>query len=234
MKKKSLRMKSGLQKDVVRRIIQVAALQLAVYAVLFILAGTLNWAWGWVFVMAGFLMLAANAVFLPPELIAERGRKKPNAKKWDKIINGLGAIPYAGIYVLAGLDRRFGWSGGMGTALHFSGLFLFLSGSIIFIWAMTCNPFFSTMVRIQSERGHKVASGGPYRIVRHPGYAGYILFNTGIPVLLGSIPAFLASLFLTVLVVIRTYLEDKTLQKELKGYKAYAKKVSFRLIPGLW
>ena len=93
---------------------------------------------------------------------------------------------------------------------------------------------FSSHVRIQSDLGHYVVSDGPYRRVRHPGYTGSIMFNVAAPVLLGSFPALAVGIVFTLLMVIRTALEDSTLQNELQGYDEYAKKTRWRLLPFIW
>ena len=96
------------------------------------------------------------------------------------------------------------------------------------------NRFFSSMVRIQTERGHQVISTGPYRWIRHPGYTGALLLYLATPIFLDSRWAFLPALFLTIVLLIRTNLEDKVLQNELEGYREYAKRVRYRLLPGVW
>jgi protein-S-isoprenylcysteine O-methyltransferase Ste14 len=104
----------------------------------------------------------------------------------------------------------------------------------LFTWAMVSNPFFSTMVRIQTDRGQTVATGGPYRWVRHPGYVGYILSAVSTALLLGSLWALVPAVLTGVLLVVRTALEDRTLLEELEGYEEYARQVRYRLVPGVW
>jgi len=99
---------------------------------------------------------------------------------------------------------------------------------------MASNAFCSEGVRIQEERGHRVATGGPYRFVRHPGYSGAITAILGTPLLLGSLWAVLPSVLAGALYVLRTSLEDKSLLRELAGYGDYARRVRYRLIPGVW
>ena len=99
---------------------------------------------------------------------------------------------------------------------------------------MLSNSFFSQVVRIQSDRGHAVASAGPYRFVRHPGYLGMILFEPALSTLLGSWPAILVGAICAALILLRTALEDRTLQAELEGYTEYARQVRYRLVPGVW
>jgi protein-S-isoprenylcysteine O-methyltransferase Ste14 len=99
---------------------------------------------------------------------------------------------------------------------------------------MVSNKFFSTSVRIQMERDHTVASGGPYRYVRHPGYVGYIVSGFAAPLALGSLWALIPAAITLCLLVVRTALEDRTLQDELDGYREYAARVRYRLLPGVW
>ena len=99
---------------------------------------------------------------------------------------------------------------------------------------MITNKFYSTIVRIQKERGHYVVTGGPYRYVRHPGYSGVILVSIALPLVFGSLWALIPSLIGDCVLVVRTVLEDNTLKKELEGYEDYAGRVPFRLIPGIW
>jgi len=137
-------------------------------------------------------------------------------------------------WVVAGLDVRFGWTGPIPWAYHVGGLLLVVLGYALFLWAMVSNAFFAEGVRIQKERGHTVATGGPYRCVRHPGYAGSILAQVSAPVLLGSPWALILGLASAAFFGVRTYLEDKTLRKELPGYEEYARRVRYRLLPGVW
>jgi protein-S-isoprenylcysteine O-methyltransferase Ste14 len=173
-------------------------------------------------------------LILPPELIAERGKGSEGVKRWDKIITGVSLLPALAAPILAGLDRRLGWSPALPLAMHLVGLAAFALGQAGFSWAMVSNPFFSARVRIQRERGHQVARGGPYRFVRHPGYAAFILSSLAAPVFLGSIWALVPAGMTVGLFVMRTAFEDRTLRIELDGYQAYADEVRYRLIPGLW
>jgi protein-S-isoprenylcysteine O-methyltransferase Ste14 len=118
--------------------------------------------------------------------------------------------------------------------IHFIGIALTVLGYGLFLWAMTSNAFFSEVVRIQEERSHTVAKKGPYRVIRHPGYAGAILAFLGTPLLLGSWWAAIPSLIGSAGYVLRTALEDRTLHEELNGYASYSEKVHHRLLPGVW
>jgi protein-S-isoprenylcysteine O-methyltransferase Ste14 len=102
------------------------------------------------------------------------------------------------------------------------------------VWALVENRFFTSLVRIQTERGHEVCDGGPYRFVRHPGYAGNLLAVLGIPLVLDSLWTFVAAGVALVISLVRTALEDRTLLEKLPGYREYARRVPHRLFPGLW
>lgn len=137
-------------------------------------------------------------------------------------------------WLVAGLDHRWQWTGSIPLGYHLGGLLFTILGYALFMAAMATNAFFAEGVRIQTERGHTVATGGPYRYVRHPGYAGTILAHLAAPFLLGSLWALIPAFILAGLFVGRTYLEDKTLQAELPGYIEYTRQTRFRLLPGVW
>jgi protein-S-isoprenylcysteine O-methyltransferase Ste14 len=138
------------------------------------------------------------------------------------------------ILLLAGLDERFGWSTAFGWPVKILALALLLAGYALSSYALIENRFFSSEVRIQAERGHHAVSSGPYRWVRHPGYAGGLLTYIATPLLLDTPWAFLPTALVIVLTVVRTALEDRTLQAELAGYREYAGRVRYRLLPGVW
>jgi protein-S-isoprenylcysteine O-methyltransferase Ste14 len=206
-------------------------------AILFLSSGALSWIWGWIFLGIYFVSISINSIFLMrtnPETVAERGKPK-EMKQWDKVISGLWSIlQFLAIPLIAGLDTRFSWTARIDFAWHLLGALLFMAGLGFFSWAMITNAYFSTVVRIQIDRGHTVCQNGPYRYMRHPGYVGTVLQSLGIPLLLGSFWAFIPGIIAAFLMIIRTSLEDKTLQNELPGYKDYSRKVRYRLLPGIW
>lgn len=207
-------------------------------AVLFVTAGTLAWpaAWAYLAIMTiALLAYAAVVVRLHPGLIEERRRPPADAKRWDRplvaVIAGIGPVVFI---VLAGLDRRFGWTPPMSVWVTTAGLLLVAAGGALTAAAVAANPFFSALVRIQRDRGHTVVERGPYRVVRHPAYIASVLHMAGTGLALGSEAALAAIAALTLLVVWRTELEDRTLRSELDGYADYARRVRFRLLPGVW
>jgi protein-S-isoprenylcysteine O-methyltransferase Ste14 len=219
---------------VLRRMLQVVVTYLVLAVLLFCSSGRLNWIWAWAYLGAGLGLLVINAVILPAELIAERGHPGENVKGWDRLLATLTGLPTLGVPIVAGLDARFGWSPPLAPGIHLTGLALFALGQGLFTWAMASNRYFSTAVRIQMDRGHTVATGGPYRYVRHPGYAGFVVSYLGMALALGSLWAILPAVLIACPLVVRTVLEDRTLQDELPGYRDYAQQVRYRLLPGIW
>jgi protein-S-isoprenylcysteine O-methyltransferase Ste14 len=206
-------------------------------ASLFLAAGRMDWWLGWIFlgvITAGqtattLILLATN-----PTLLGERAWMQKGSKFWDKVIVSLSEAGWIAMVIVAGLDVRFGWSPRLGGALPVTGLALMVLGYALFLWAMVSNRFFSSFVRIQTDRGHSVATGGPYRYVRHPGYVGALLTYLASPLALAALWTFIPAALMLILFIFRTALEDRTLQAELTGYAAYARRVRFRLLPGVW
>lgn len=200
-----------------------------------------KWSWweAWVYAavcILGFVISRVLANQRHPDLLAERVRflQHEDAKSWDKLLAPLVGLGGGLIPLVAGLDALFNWSPPFSLLTKTLSLIIILAGYIWASYALIENRFFSGMVRIQIERGHQVVSSGPYRLIRHPGYAGALLTYLATPLLLDSMWAFLPAIFLTVVLIIRTALEDKTLQAELTGYGDYAKQVRYRLFPGVW
>jgi protein-S-isoprenylcysteine O-methyltransferase Ste14 len=207
-------------------------------ACLFLPAGTLAWWNAWVFMGVGIALVAllTGSVFhKAPDLVHERQTAGQRAKVWDRVLVPIlvGVLPLSS-NIVAGLDKRLGWTTGIEAVLSLLGLGVMLVGMAITFRAMQSNRFFSSHVRIQHDRGHVVVDQGPYRVIRHPGYAGTILYNLGAPILLGSSVAFWIGVAIAVLFVVRTALEDRTLRAELDGYAEYARRVRFRLLPLIW
>jgi protein-S-isoprenylcysteine O-methyltransferase Ste14 len=226
--------KSDLTSRVRKRMLQVVIQTLLIAAILFIASGRLDWGWAWAYLGVGVGILVINSLVLPPELIAERGQVKEDTKDWDRVLAIFIIIPTLGTLIVAGLDERYGWSPQLDWAIQVVALVFFALAQGLFSWAMASNKFFSGTVRIQEERGHAVATGGPYRYVRHPGYVGYIASWFATSLTLGSLWALIPAGLVMCLMVVRTALEDKTLLEELDGYQDYAKQVRYRLLSGIW
>jgi len=204
-----------------------------------IISGQWDWWQAWGYALASilsFVLSRAIVARVHPDLIAERARfmEAKDTKPWDKILAPLLGIGSILVLLVAGLDRSYGWSSPFSLIVNILALTGIVIGYAFSSWALVANRFFSGTVRIQTERGHHVVSSGPYRLIRHPGYAGGLLGYVLIPVLLDSLWAFIPAGLLAAVMVVRTALEDRTLQAELPGYAAYAQKTRCRLIPGVW
>jgi len=208
--------------------------------VLLVCGGDFGWWQAWVYFP---LIVAAGiggriwAEQRHPGLLAERVNfeKAREAKPWDKVLAPLMGVSLSfPLVIVAGLDHRFGWSPVFPTWLTLLGFILIACGYAFAVWALVENRFFSSVVRIQTDRGHLVCDTGPYRIVRHPGYAGNMLPLPGMVLALGSVWTLIPAAVALIIAVIRTALEDQTLQEELPGYRDYAQRVRYRLIPGIY
>ncbi len=193
--------------------------------------------YGWLYISLDVALgiLAAIWVPLTPEMEQERTSIKAGVKQWDKYI----VIPLSvwypfGVLVLAGIDSRFGWSSNIPAALIYLATIAAVGGRIISTWAAASNPFYGRFVRIQTERGHIAVDQGPYRYIRHPGYSGLSIFLLCAGIILNSWWTLLANVLAVGALILRTVLEDRTLQDELSGYAAYAQEVRYRLLPGVW
>lgn len=203
----------------------------------------ISWRWDWweawayaVICVLGFGISRGLSARRHPDLLAERARslQHEDVQPWDKVLAPLVGLGGGLIPLVAGLDARWGWSPGFNMAARTAALVIILAGYALGSYALIENRFFSGVVRIQADRDHHVVSSGPYRWMRHPGYAGALLTYLATPVFLDARWAFLPAVFLTIALVIRTKLEDTTLQDQLAGYREYAARVRHRLLPGIW
>ncbi|MFO8036578.1 MAG: isoprenylcysteine carboxylmethyltransferase family protein [Anaerolineales bacterium] len=202
---------------------------------------TWRWAWweAWVYAainILGFVISRALVARRHPDLLGERARTMDHkdAEKWDKLLAPLSGLGGGLIPLVAGLDVRFGWSASFGFPVKIVSLVIFLVGYILASSALVANPFFSGVVRIQADRDHRVVTGGPYRWIRHPGYAGALFTYLATPFFLDALWTFVPVVLIVVVVVIRTRLEDNSLEDKLAGYPDYQNKVPYRLFPGIW
>jgi protein-S-isoprenylcysteine O-methyltransferase Ste14 len=204
---------------------------------LFWSAGTWDWPMAWaLIIITGIWVIGTAIVTIPrhPELLAERVGPRKGAKAWDTAILSVIGVLILVKMLLAGLDIRLAWTDGLPIWAEIAGLLAALAGYGIVVWATAANAFFSQVVRIQTERGHSVATGGPYKLVRHPSYIGMILAELGTSAMLGSWLALIPGGVSAALIILRTALEDRMLLAELGGYKEFAKKTRYRLVPGIW
>jgi len=223
-----------------RQWVNVVVVYLLIPLILFVCAWDLDWWQAWLY---SLLIVVAGlggrlwAEQRHPGLLAERQdiEKIQNAKAWDKVLAPLMAVSVGyPMVVVAGLDHRFDWTSEFPLWLVVPGFIVISLGYAFATWALAENRFFSSVVRIQTDRGHEVCDSGPYQFVRHPGYGGNILALFGIVLALGSKWALIPATVASIISVIRTALEDRTLQEELPGYRDYAQRVRYRLIPWLY
>jgi protein-S-isoprenylcysteine O-methyltransferase Ste14 len=208
------------------------------YAILFVFAGRLNYWQGLIYVSIGFIMyvlLNHTALRIDSELSKERSKLGENTKEWDKILLGLILFVKISMYIVAGLDSgRYHWSPDFHWSIYLYGIILTVLGQSLFLISQKQNRFFSSTVRIQTDRQHVVCETGLYRIVRHPAYMSSIIESLGFPLLLGSLWSVIPICVLIILLLVRTNLEDRTLRNELKGYLEYSKKTRYKIIPYVW
>lgn len=206
-------------------------------ALVFLPAGRINWCPGWIFVVVVVVSFGLSALVLArvnPVIFRARSRFQPGTKKWDLILVSVILLAFFAEIPVAAFDAgRMEWSA-VPLWVVLLGYILLVGGIAVTAWAQAVNPFFEPGVRIQSERGQRVVTSGPYRIVRHPGYTAAIGMFTGIPLALSSWIALLPAALAIVLLIIRTGLEDRLLQAELPGYSEYARQRRYRLFPGIW
>jgi len=204
---------------------------------IFISSGHLDYWEGWVFFGINLAIFAVTAWVLRNEagLVAERLNPGKGTKWWDKGYFLLSTPLCFAAVILAGIDAgRWHWTYGPPASLYVLAVVVYVGGQALFLWAKKVNSFFSSVARIQTERGQAVCREGPYRFCRHPGYLGGILFGLATPLVLGSYWALIPQALATVFLIARTGLEDRMLKKELLWYTEYTKAVRFRLVPGVW
>ena len=229
--------KPRLERSGVNRMIQVLVSVVLMGLALFLTAGRLDWPAAWIFLGSYVLMVLTVGVWVArkhPDVVNERGKIAHNAKSWDKVLMTIYTVMLFVLFGVAGLDAgRYGWSV-MPITVQVTGYVGFVLSMAVTFWAMAANPFLSTIVRIQDDRGQYVVMSGPYRYVRHPMYAMMFLMWPGTALLLGSWWALIPAAAIVIIFVIRTALEDKTLQAGLPGYAEYAQHTRYRLVPGIW
>jgi protein-S-isoprenylcysteine O-methyltransferase Ste14 len=223
-----------------RQWIRLVVVYLFIPVVLLVCGGDFGWWQAWLYSLLIFAAGVGGRIWAErrhPGLMAERQNIEniQNAKAWDRLLAPLMAVSIVfPTVIVAGLDYRYNWSPEFPLWLIAPGFILISLGYAFATWALAENRFFSSLVRIQTERGHVVCDSGPYRFVRHPGYAGNIPPLFGIALALGSVWTLIPAAVALIITVIRTELEDQTLRKELAGYRDYAQRVRYRLVPGIY
>jgi protein-S-isoprenylcysteine O-methyltransferase Ste14 len=224
---------STIRRGLIRTIIALVALGVLLFAS----AGDILWpgAWAYMAILVVSTILPLCGPFrFDQGLIEERMSKKPDAEQWDRVFKILVGVFTAIELVVPGLDHRWAWTQAVPTWAFRLGLTMVTLGTAGLTWAMHVNRFFSAVVRFQRDRGHHVVTDGPYRVVRHPGYAAWAVRTLGVPLLLESWWAFIPATLFVMAFVLRTAKEDEFLQQKLPGYAEYAARVRSRLVPGLW
>jgi len=204
-----------------------------------IISGQWGWREAWAYAILSIFGFAVSRVLASrrhADLLVERSRsiELQGAKSWDKILAPALAIGSLLILVVAGMDKLNGWTMPYSMNAKVVSLIVIVLGYVLGSWALIENRFFSGVVRIQKDRDHRVVTTGPYRFIRHPGYAGALWTYLAMPILLDSVWAFIPAVLLLSVLVLRTSLEDRTLQAELPGYAEYTHRTHYRLFPGIW
>ncbi len=228
----------GLKKSGIIQIIRVMIVLAVQIVFFFVAAGTLNLLRAWVFFGANLLYGVLSSVIvakLNPQLINERKGGKEGTKPEDKIFLPLYLVTGLLLHpIVMGLDiGRFQWLS-LGTISLGVGYFIFIISSVVNVWALVENQYFEATVRIQDDRSQRVVSTGPYGLVRHPGYLAGIMWAFAAPLAVGSFAGVLFGFLVALILILRTAFEDKTLHRELNGYRDYAGRVKSRLFPGIW
>ena len=227
----------SVNRGIVRWAVKQVIFVLILAAVLFMSTGRFDGSRTWVYLgLVAFIQCLTALILIPrsPDLLIERTQLKAGTKTWDIGLAVLMAYSPVLMALAAGLETRLIAPPSSLDAGSIIAVLAALLGTLLTLSAMIANPFFSGIVRIQTERGHTVASAGPYQYVRHPGYVGMLVFTLTTPLILGSLWALVVAVLTTGITVVRTVLEDRTLQRELDGYTEYTRRVRYRLVPGIW
>ena len=216
-----------------RPLAAIVLFETLIAALLFGTAGRVDLPWIWALLAVHAAMMGVMVATMDPGLRAERFTKKREGGP-DRRLRGLIGVCILAHLVLAGLDVRWGWSPAPAAWARAAALLTDAAALALAIGAMTVNRFFVPAVRIQSERGHETVTAGPYRFVRHPGYAGMTLAVFAESVVFGSLWALLPAAALAAVVAWRTAREDRLLRDGLRGYADYARRVRYRLLPAVW
>jgi protein-S-isoprenylcysteine O-methyltransferase Ste14 len=226
------------KKHDIRPLIQMLFVSVWAVGSLFLSAGTWRWTRGWICVALWLTAMPAVGLITNrynPGLLSERAKwSRKDTKGFDKIFFAV-YLPIVLLQpALGGLDAvRYHWSS-LSFGWVYPGIVIYLLSMSLIAWVFATNPHAESSVRIQTDRGHRVITNGPYRYVRHPMYVGSILMYFGTPLIWGSVWALVLAAIAGLLFIARTALEDTTLRRELPGYEEYAARSRYRLVPGVW
>lgn len=206
-------------------------------AVIFLGAGRVDYWQGLLYVALALVGTTISHVLVPAgsTITADRARDAKTGQSWDRRLLGAFFLVTIVTFLVAGLDSgRFGWTGPVPLGVTMVGAVVMLTGQIVFAVAKRQNAFFSSTVRIQSERGHRVCDTGLYGVVRHPGYLGMLLSQLAFPLVMNAYWAFIPAVIGAMLLTVRTTLEDRFLVAELPGYRDYTTRTRWKLLPALF
>jgi protein-S-isoprenylcysteine O-methyltransferase Ste14 len=223
---------------IARLLLRTVVTLILVGGLMFVSSGTYDWPGAWIFLGLLVTMGLGGGFWLlqtDPELFKERMKPmfQRGQKSWDKPLMAAVLVLWFSWFVVMGLDRRYGWSS-VPLSMQLLGACLLILMMVIVVYTLRENRFAAPVVRVQTERGHRVVSTGPYAIVRHPMYASMLFYGLGVPLLLGALSGLIVSCLLIVLIGVRAVLEERTLAAELPGYADYAARVRYRLVPLVW
>jgi protein-S-isoprenylcysteine O-methyltransferase Ste14 len=224
--------------------IKIALQLIIVVIILPLLPMLISWRWNWweAWIYAstlffGFLISRILATRKHPGILAERAQSmsRKDAKPWDRVLAPTLAFGSIFVPLIAGFEERFNWTPEpLPIWIKIAAILIMIMAYVFSSWAFIENAFFSGVVRLQTERGHAVCDSGPYKLIRHPGYAGGFWSYVMMPLILDTYWSFIPVLLLSVIMIIRIKLEDQMLHEELLGYSEYASKVKYRLFPRIW
>jgi protein-S-isoprenylcysteine O-methyltransferase Ste14 len=231
MRNNNMTQKKG-KKILPKVIIRFGLFSLFLFGPIFLGAGTLNFpeAWLYLAISLGYIAIAGPYFYKKnPEFLERRAEMKAE-KGWDLVVTILATVFFLSTFSSIGLDYRYGWSS-VPMVLKAAGFLVITITYVILFGIMNVNEYLFRVVKV--EKGQKVVTTGPYKFVRHPMYLTVLFMFASIPLALGSYYALIPMLFVDAIIIFRTKKEDELLHKELPGYKAYAKKTKYKLIPGV-
>ncbi len=223
---------------IAKLLLRTVVTMILVSGLMFVSAGSYDWPGAWIFLALLATMGLGGGYWLlktDPDLFEERMKPmfQRGQKGWDKPLMAGVLVAWFGWFVVMGLDHRYGWSS-VPVSLQVLGFILLILMMVIVAYTLRVNRFAAPVARVQTERGHRVVSTGPYAFVRHPMYSSMLLYGLGVPLLLGALSGLIVSALMIALVAVRAVLEERMLAAELPGYAAYAKRVRYRLVPRVW